>query len=66
MTTTIAAIIAIFLIIFNWYRGGKFREIALDAAKGLCKRSGVELLDDRVSLFKVKICVFKGKFSQSI
>lgn len=56
MTTTVAALIVIILTLYSWYRGGKFREIALDAAKGLCQRSNVELLDDKISLFKVKIC----------
>ena len=56
MTTTIAALIVVILTLYSWYRGGKFREIALEAAKGLCQRSNVELLDDKISLFKVKLC----------
>lgn len=63
MTTTLAGIAIIFLTILGWYRSSKYREIALSAAKGLCQRDGVQLLDMRVSLFRARFCRdFDGKF----
>lgn len=63
MTTAFACIAIIFLTIFGWYRSSKYREIALSAAKGLCKREGVQLLDMRVSLFRARFCRdFDGRF----
>lgn len=63
MTTALAAIAIIFLTILGWYRASKYREIALTAAKGLCQREGVQLLDMRVSLFRARFCRdFDGKF----
>jgi hypothetical protein len=63
MTTALAAIAIIFLIAFSWYRSSKYREIALSAAKSLCKREEVQLLDMRVSLFRARFCRdFDGRF----
>jgi len=50
-----AAILVIAAVVFMWVDGMKARERAVDAGRGACDRYQLQLLDDTVSLSKLRL-----------
>ena len=51
----LAAILALFAVAFAWVDGMKARERAVDAGRDACDRYQLQLLDDTVSLSRLRL-----------
>jgi hypothetical protein len=55
MSWELAGVIALLLAAWLWWDGIKKRESAIQSARVVCQRAGVQLLDDTVSLGGIRL-----------
>lgn len=53
MTSALILLILIILLALLWLDGARARELAIGISKAACKRQGLQLLDDTVSLQRI-------------
>lgn len=55
MTWELAGIALLLLAGWFWWDGTQKRELAIQAARGVCRQAGVQLLDDTVALARLRL-----------
>lgn len=55
MSTTLIALIILFVVALLWLDGARARELATAISRAACKRQGFQLLDDSVYLQRIGI-----------